>query len=97
MLEILAQVQWEQTGTVVVAVIAALGGQKGLEKLIVAWRGRQAGSSNDCGAVGPRTCPEHGGLVKLLDERHESLLRGMTKIEQSVERVHERLDEIVRT
>lgn len=96
--QLLGQVQWEQTGTMAVAVIAALGGQKGIEALIRAWRGRQGSSRSDSDARHAKEypCVLHEQFEKHLDERHHAVLAGIQRVEESVTRVHERLDEMGR-
>jgi hypothetical protein len=40
-MHVLAQVNWEQAGVLMTAVIAAVGGKEGLQALIVAWRAKR--------------------------------------------------------
>jgi hypothetical protein len=40
-MHVLAQVDWEQAGVLMTAVIAAVGGKEGLQALIIAWRAKR--------------------------------------------------------
>lgn len=100
-MDILAQVNWEETGTVLVAVIMALGGQKGLESLIVAWRGR-AGSKNGSGAangngkyVSEQVCMvRHTEQEKLQNSRYQAIASALRELRDNVTRIHERIDDL---
>jgi len=66
------------------AIVLLLGGQKGIEALIVAWRGKKAHSNGNGGSTKSTVCPAHEGLVKLLDERHQALKGEIEEVKGNV-------------
>jgi hypothetical protein len=99
MLDVLAQIDWGQTGTVVVAVIAAVGGQKGLESLIVAWRGKRATSRPNGDADGKYVPQElclvrHTEEEKLQNARYLAIAQDLRDLKENVGRIHERIDNL---
>ena len=97
MMHILAQVNWEQAGIFVTGVVLALGGQKGLEGLIVAWRGRRAGGNGNAKAVTEEICiKNHAALEKLLAERHQTIMGILNDLKSGLGKVHERIDDLLR-
>jgi len=103
MVHLLAQINWEQAGTAAVTVILALGGQRGLEALIVAWRGRRApsgsngGGNGDCRYVKEQVClVRHTEQEKLQNARHQAVVQALREVRDNVRRVHERIDELKR-
>jgi len=94
--QVLAQINWEQAGVMVAAVVAALGGQRGIERLITAWQSRQAARNGN--GEGTKLVPQaicdlrHHEMERLQQERHEGIERSLTKIESAIDRLHERLD-----
>jgi hypothetical protein len=99
MYRILAQINWQETGTVVVAVIAALGGQRGLESLIVAWRGKRAtsrpnGEGNGKYVTEQMCLLRHTEQEKLQNARHLAVTQGLRDLKDNVQRIHERIDDM---
>jgi hypothetical protein len=43
-----------------------------------------------------RTCPVHDTMFRLMDERHNSILAAITKVETGISHIHERLDDALR-
>lgn len=87
---LLAQVDWEQAGGAAVVVIAALGGQRGLEALITAWRAKSRAET------APRYVPQSE-----CDLRHardqavsENLAESIDRLNASITRLHERIDRL---
>ena len=103
MIEILAQVNWQEIGTVILAVIVALGGQKGLEAMILAWRGKRGpsrpnGEANSNGN-GPYVSEEiclvrHTEQEKLQNARHLAIAQGLRDLKENVTRIHARIDDL---
>ncbi|RPH75726.1 MAG: hypothetical protein EHM80_03470 [Nitrospiraceae bacterium] len=106
---VLAQVNWEQAGIFVTALIVALGGQRGLEALIVAWRGKRGPSANETRAAEAAQvanaafpCVLHAQFEKNLDERHQAVLMGISgikddihEVKESVSHLNVRIDQIL--
>lgn len=92
MTAILAQVNWEQAGLFTSALIVALGGQRGLEALIVAWRGkygppsrnetRAAEAAQTASSLLP--CVLHDQFQRNLDERHQAVLSGIAGLKDDI-------------
>jgi hypothetical protein len=93
----LAQIDFEQIGALLGACILALGGWRGIEQLILAWRGKTKDST-------ARVCESHQKMVdevmflvqnqKERDERTEATL---SDIKDSINTVHLRVDDLYRT
>jgi hypothetical protein len=99
MSQILAQINWQETGTVVVAVIAALGGQRGLESLIVAWRSKRGTCGSNGGGDGKYVTEQmcllrHTEQEKLQNARHMAVAQGLRDLKDNVQRIHERIDDL---
>lgn len=89
-----AQVNWEQAGVFAGVLIAGLGGQKGLEALILAWRGRRGPTANEQAAADRAAypCVLHEQFERHLDERHQAVLTGIHEVKDAITRLHERID-----
>jgi hypothetical protein len=99
MSQILAQLNWEEVGTVLVAIIVALGGQKGLESLIVAWRGKRGPAGANGGGNGQYVTEQmcllrHTEQEKLQNARHLAIAQGLRDLKENVHRIHERIDDL---
>ncbi len=99
-MHVLAQVNWEEMGTVLVAIIVALGGQKGLESLIIAWRGKRGASDSNGKANGKYVSEQvclvrHTEQEKLQNARHQSLALALREVRDNVRQIHERIDDLV--
>jgi hypothetical protein len=72
-MHVLAQVDWEQAGVLVTAVIAAVGGKEGLQALIVAWRAKR-GNGRAGQPVTVERCGEiHAALAAAESAKEKSL------------------------
>jgi hypothetical protein len=106
MMGILAQVNWEQAGVFATTVILALGGQKGIEAIISAWRGRQGASRREKREVEPGPGADGDGeymsrkeclrVHAALDRTLDKLDKGQDCLQAGITRLHERFDEIVK-
>jgi len=96
---LLAQVDWEQAGVFFGVCIAALGGTRGLERLIPAWRGRREpdepprdGDSKADRQKDSAFCAVHAEFAEKLNERHEAVMLAIGEIKQALVRLHDRID-----
>jgi hypothetical protein len=96
---LLAAINWEQAGVFLTGIIAVLGGQKGLEALFIAYRGRLAGKGvvdNDGRkSVSQVVCDlRHSGLERLMEERHATIQDDLSEIKAGINRLQERVDKL---
>ena len=99
MIEILAQVDWEQVGAAAMVVIVALGGQRGLEAMIIAWRGKRGpGGPNGAGNgkyVSAQMCElRTTEQEKLQNARYLAIAQALREVQDNVKGIRERLDEL---
>jgi hypothetical protein len=95
MSSVLAQIDLEQVGALFGACVLALGGWRGIEHLILAWRGRLPRGE----APAEGTCLDHRSLmdsvkslVQTQHERDERNERTFAEIRESIGIVHRRVD-----
>ena len=93
---LLAQVDWEQAGGAAVVVIAALGGQRGLEALITAWRGKHRAEPKIPDGFSAKFVPQTE-----CDLRHardqavsKNLAESIDRLNASITRLHDRIDRL---
>ena len=106
MIPVLAQIDLEQLGATFGVIIAALGGWRGLERLIVAWRGRSSRNGEIEAPAAPAQsksplCADHYALVeavhiliKTQEERDRKNDATVAEIKSSIHTVHRRIDDV---
>jgi len=90
-MDIFAQTNWEALGTLLAGLLVGLGGGGGGHLLIQ----RHRRNGNGANARTTEVCPVHNEVMRRMDERHKVLSDGQQRIERAVNRIHERLDEII--
>lgn len=81
--------QWGPFG----AVVVALGGPKAIQYALAFIQSR---SGKEDTKASDKFCPLHDEFSLRLQERHDVILKAIEKIEQGINRIHERIDDLMK-